>query len=180
MRHEIRRRVGRYATLVRTPNDRRGEGMLRQSLDTGDETQHMVFLDSSHRDDVRDARSPLGDRPRLVEDHRVDFAGALEGLAPLDENAELRALPGRHHDCRWNGETHRARAGDDEDGDARRERAHHATTEKEPRDEGGDGNHEHRRHEHAAHSVGETLNRRACALRLPHERDDARQGALLA
>ena len=63
-------------------------------------------------------------RPVLSEPTCGDVAGALERFASLDEQAELGAAAGCHHHRRGHGEPHGARAGDDEDGDRRREGAH--------------------------------------------------------
>ena len=53
----------------------------------------------------------------------VTRAGALQRFAALDQHADLRASPGRDHHRRRHGQPHRARAGDDQDGDRRRDRA---------------------------------------------------------
>ena len=90
------------------------------------------------------------------------------------------ALPRRDHHRRRHREAHRARTGDDQHGDARRERTHDAAAGEEPDNERHDRDHEDHRHKNGAHAVRQSLNRRPSALRLSHERDNARQRALLA
>ena len=63
-----------------------------------------------------------GDRPGLVQDHGVDGAGGLQGLVALDEDAELGAAAGGHHQGGRGGQAERARAGDDQHGQGGAER----------------------------------------------------------
>ena len=65
-----------------------------------------------------DHRSPLGQRAGLVEDHDRDVGRPLQRVAALDQDAQLGAAAGGHHDRGRHGEPHRARAGDDEHRDA--------------------------------------------------------------
>ena len=74
----------------------------------------------------------------LVEHDRVDAAGGLEDLRPLDEQAELRAAAGADHQRGRRGEAERARAGDDQHGDGGGERERRALAGAEPEPERGD------------------------------------------
>ena len=86
--------------------------MLAQALDRGQQLEvRVVQLELDY------PRPSLGNGARLVEHDRVDLGRALQGLASLDEHAQLGAPPGSHHDGRRRREPHGARTGNDEDGD---------------------------------------------------------------
>ena len=76
---------------------------------------------AGHRDHVDERQLALGDRARLVEHDRVDPAGRLEHLRPLDQDAELRATAGADEQRRRRCEAECARARDDQHRDGRRE-----------------------------------------------------------
>ena len=65
---------------------------------------------------------PVVTRAGLVEHDRVDAAGRLEHLGPLDQDAELRAAARADEQRRRRREAERARAGDDQHGDRGRDR----------------------------------------------------------
>ena len=96
-----------------------GQRMFTGLLDRCGVTQHRVarprraweHFDGDH------PRPALGDRAGLVEQHHVDLLAPLDGLAAPDQDAQLCATPGAHHDRRRHGEAHGTGAGDDEHGD---------------------------------------------------------------
>ena len=112
---------------------------------------------------------PFGQRAGLVDHQRIDLLHALERLGILDQHARLRAAADADHDRHRCGKPERAGAGDDQHadrgdqaiGEARLRPEHRPGGEGEQRD--GD----HRRHEPARDLIGEALDRRARALRLP-------------
>ena len=84
-------------------------------------------------------RPSHGESAGFVEDDDVEMGEALEGFAPFEEDAELRATAygngkrGRH------GEAHGAGAGNYEDGNGDGEGAARPAAGKNPDEEGGDG-----------------------------------------
>ena len=149
--------------------------MLRPGLERGgqDLEPAVVGLGSDHVDQFHAA---LGDRAGLVQDQGVDPAAVLEDLATLDDDAQLGAPAGAHHDRQRRGEPEGAGAGDDQDGDGRSEGLVRRMAGQEPshqrEERDGDGG----RNEDRGYTVGQPLHRRSAALRLRHQVHDLRQG----
>ena len=57
------------------------------------------------------------ERPRLIENHRVDAPSLLEAFTSLDEDAVFGPEARAHHDGGRSGQTHGAGAGNDQNGD---------------------------------------------------------------
>ena len=137
------------------------------------------LLDDARRGNDRDhARLALGQRAGLVDDQRVDLLHPLQRLGDLDQHAGRRALADADHDRHRRREAERAGAGDDQHG----HRGDQGVGERgagspdRPGDERHERDRDHRRHEPAATTVGEALDRRAaCAAPRATMRDDARQ-----
>ena len=143
-----RRRRARAAASRRLAHDRVGERVLRAALGGGDEGEDLVLGGRAvGADDVGDAGLALGERAGLVEDHGLDRAEPLERLGVAEQHAVLGALSGADHDRGGRGETERARAGDDQDGDRveQRQVERGLRAEGEPDDERQRGQAEHRR-----------------------------------
>ena len=98
-------------------------------------------------------------RAGLVEDDRVDPAGRLQHLGPLDQDAHLGAPAGADEQCGGRGQAERAGAGDDQHGDGRGEGDVGAGAVGEPEAEGRDRQADHDRHEHGRDAIGQPLHR---------------------
>ena len=123
-------------------------------------------------DDLREPHPAGGHRAGLVEHDRVDAARGLEHLGTLDQQPELGAAAGADEQRGRGREPERARAGDDQHGDRGADRERGVLAGAEPEAERGGGEHDHDRHEHAGHAVGESLRGRLAGLRVGHEAAD--------
>ncbi len=142
--------------------------VLRGVLDGGGEAQQLRVT-GGH------AHAPGGDRAGLVEHDRVDTAGGLEDLRPLDEQAELGAAAGADQQRRRRGQAERARAGDDQDGDGRGEGERRALPRPQPEAERRDGERDDDGDEDARDAVGEPLHGGLAGLRVLDELRDLRE-----
>ena len=156
--------------------------MLAAALETCGQTQQFGFLDAGRGLDRHDARLALGERAGLVDHQRVDLLQALQRLGALDQHARLRAAPDADHDRHRRGETQRAGAGDDEDGDGRDQAIGEARLRSpdRPRRECQERRTDHGRHEPARDLVRQPLNGRAAALGLRHHLHDLREHRVAA
>ena len=111
--------------------------------------------------------------PGLVEHDRADPARALEDLRPADEDAKLRPPPGADHERRRRRQAERAWAGDDQHRDGRGEGGRRRRAGQEPPGERREREHDHDRHEHRRHAVGQALHGRLAGLGLVDEGGDA-------
>ncbi len=155
----------------RRGHDGARDGVLGGGLDRGREAQELrvVGLDADHR-------HPAGrDGAGLVEHDRVDGPGRLEHLRATDQDAELGAATGADHQCGRRGQAERAGAGDDEDGDRRREGVRGVAGEQQPAQQGEERDHQHDRDEHRGDAVGEALDRSLGPLRLLDQPGDLRE-----
>src|SRR4051812_50196447 len=91
--------------------------MLRRVLERADERERLGPRGTPGCDHVDQGQPALCDRPRLVEHDRVDAAGRLEHLRPLDQDPELRTTAGADEQRRRGRKAEGAWAGDDENGD---------------------------------------------------------------
>src|ERR1039457_4252468 len=96
--------------------DAGGDRVLGGLLARAGVAEQVGAVDAGDRLGGGDGHLAGGDRAGLVEDHGVDPAGGLEGLVALDEDAELGAAAGRHHQGGRGSEAEGAGAGDDQDG----------------------------------------------------------------
>ena len=97
----------------------------------------------------------------------------LEVLAPFDQEAVLRPLPGAHHDRRRSRDAERARTGNDQDRDEEDERLRDRIVVDElPNEKGEARDQDDRRDEHGRHAVREPLDRGARHLGVLDELDD--------
>ena len=130
----LRRRVCR---------DRRRDGVLAAPLKGSGERRQLIRRDADGAD-ARELRTPLGERPRLVHEDRVDAARRLKCRARLDENAVRRPASRTDHDRDGGCEPERTWAGDDENGDRDGERKLKARAHHQPdaaREEGDGDDH---------------------------------------
>ena len=127
-----------------------------------------VSSKSGRRHDRDDLRLAFGQRAGLVDHQRVDLLHALQRFGVLDENAGLRAAPDADHDRHRRGKAERAGAGDDQNADGGDQPEGDARLRPEHRP-GGKCDERHRddgRHEPAGDLIGQSLDRRARALRI--------------
>ncbi len=168
------------AILGRT-DDRGGEGMLAQTLETGREPQKFVLAGAGrfHRHNPGLA---FGQRAGLVDDQRIDLFQPLERFGVLDQNPGMSAPSHPNHDRHRRRQTQRARAGDDQNRDRRDQSISHARRRPEdrPRGEGENRDRDNQGHEPARDLVGEALDGRAAALRFRHHPNDLGQHGLAA
>src|SRR6185436_20062017 len=143
-----------------------------QALDRGEETEIVVGQPQVHH-----PGSAFGYGARLVEHYRVTLRDSLQGLAALDQNAELRTAAGRNHDCRWGGESHGAGARNDEDRYRRNESMEIARLgpERVPQAEHHCGDSDHDRYKYSRDSICQVLDGGPLPLGAAHERNDAGQ-----
>ncbi len=160
--------LGRLQTaLLSAAQNRRRKRMLAASLQGGCKAQHLVGLEARRYLDPGQRRLAFGQRPGLVDDDGIDQSEPLERRGIAHQHAGMRAAPGGDHDGDRRGKPERAWAGDDEHADGGDERVSELRrrSEQEPDDEGEHRHGDHGRHEIARHGIGETLDRRAGALR---------------
>ena len=100
---------------------------------------------------------PLGQGPRLVEHDGVDLARAFEDVVPLDEDAELRASPGRDDQCGGCREAEGTGARDDQHRQCGAHRAIDRPHGDHPAGEGHDRQTDDGWDEDAGDTVGEAL-----------------------
>ena len=138
------------------------------------------MVEAVERHDVGEDGLAFGERAGLVDDDGIDGRQPLQRLGVFDEDALACAATGRDHDRDGRGEPQGARAGNDENGHG----CHNgigerwAGTKCQPGEKCKNGNGDDGRHEIGRHPVGQRLDGRAAALRLRHQRDDARQHGL--
>src|SRR5829696_2425941 len=133
--------------------------MLAATLGGGRHGEKFVPGEAVQWNHVGQARLATRQRAGLVKYDGGELVGLLQGLAALDEDPALGPLAGADHDrCRGR-KAHRARAGDDQDRNRvqKRERECRLGPEQEPDQERHGRYADHRRHEHGAYPVGETL-----------------------
>ena len=145
----------------------------------GHERKRLGRVDALGPPLLRDDRPALRERARLVEHDGRQFARALQRVAPLDQDAEVRALARGDHHRRGHREAHRARTRDDQHRDGCGEPAHERAlaAEQPPRRQRQQGDADDDRHEHGADAIGEVLDGRARRLGIAHQPDDPRQHA---
>ena len=163
---------------LRRLRDRLRDRMLARVLDGSGQPEHLGAARAVQRPHVDELHAALGHRARLVEDDRADLARLLEHLGPLDEDAELRAAAGAHHERRGRGEPEGAGARDDEHGHGRREGVAGVAGQRQPAGERGERDADDGRDEHGRDAVGEPLDRRLARLGLGDEAGDLGQGRL--
>ena len=156
--------------------------MLAAAFETCGQTQQFGFLDASHGLDRHDARLALGERAGLVDHQGVDLLEPFKGLGTLDQDTRLRTASHAHHDRHRRGETQRAGARDDKNGDGRDQAIREARlrSPNRPRSEGQKGRKNHGRHEPGRDLVRQPLNGRAAALGLRHHLHDLREHRVAA
>jgi hypothetical protein len=182
VRQELLRRRGPDPALRGALDDRRGQRVLAPALEARGDTQKSRLVDVFRRRHVDQPRPSLGERPRLVEDQRVDPAQLLDRLGVAEEHARGGAAAHGDRDRHRRCEAERAGAGDDQHRHRvdEGERQPRLGPEDGPHQE-GDGGHPHDDgHEHGRHAVGEALDRRSAALGLGDQRDDAREQGVVA
>ena len=163
---EADRRRQRQAAGARGVDHGASEQMLGRLLGGGGETQHGVGVEAGGRIDSDQRGTAEGERAGLVERDGVDRRQALDRLAALDQHALAAQPRDRRRHRRRRRQHQRARAGDDE----RRHRAHHLAGGEVD----GGAREQRRRQEEARHAIGDAHDRRAPALRLVDQPDDAR------
>src|SRR5918995_344664 len=158
------------------------QGVFAAAFGGGDEPQEFLLADPVRDDHVGQLGPAPGEGAGLVQYHRVELVGALEGLPALDQYPRLSALAGAYHDRGRGREPHRARAGDDQDRHRvqQREREGRLGPEQEPDRERRGCHADHRRHEHRADPVCEALDGGLRPLGLLDHPHDLGEGGVLA
>jgi hypothetical protein len=152
------------------------ERVVGAALDSGGDPQNLALGRPLGRNDVDHPGLAHGQRAGLVEDHDIELGRFLERPGVLEQDPVGRPETGADHDRHRRGEPQRVRAGDHEDGDRERQREQQRLSQPPvPDDEGGDPDHDRRKHQNLGGPVGEKLGRRARVLRLLHQLDDLRQ-----
>ena len=154
--------------------------MLRGRFERAEQHEHLGPLSAGGRCEIDERHPASRHRARLVEHDRVDAARRFQDLGAADQDAELGASSGADEQRGGRGEAERARAGDHEHGHCGGERLDRRVVGGEPTDERDGGDHEHHRHEHAGHAVGQALDGCLAVLRLFDEAGDARQRRVFA
>ena len=152
---------------------------------------HRVFTEAFHRSggahrrggvhatghlESHDRHASLSKGAGLVEDHSGDGLGCLEYLTTLDDDAELGAAAGTHHDRRGGGQAKGTRAGNDEDRHCRGERLGRRVAKRQPHRQRAHGNDHHHGHEHPGDAVSQPGHGRPRSLGLLHQPDDLGEG----
>ena len=109
--------------------------------------------------DADELRATLGERARLVHQHRADVPRRLKCLPRLDENAVRRTAPRADHDGDRRRKPEGAGAGDDENGDRDGERELHRRAHHEPDAARRKCEYDDHRDKDRRHAVGKTGNR---------------------
>ena len=154
--------------------------VLGSVLECAREPQQLTAVARGGGDHGSQLHAARRHRSRLVEHDRVDATGRLQHLRPLDQDAELRSAARADEQRGGRGEAERTRAGDDQDGDRRRECLAGARAGEQPVRERGGGEGQHDRHEDRRNAIGETLDGCLACLRGTHESTDLRQSSVAA
>ena len=177
---ELRYGVKRKPLSVGATDDRLAERMLGLLLHRSGEMQERLLRPALRRENLRHLRLPAGDRPGLVQHHEIGAAGDLQSLGLANENPDLRALARAHEERGRGGQSQRAGAGDDEDGDRGRDRVGRVVPEQQPYGKRDQRDADHDGDEDGGDAVREPLDRGLRALRLLHQPDDLREHGLRA
>ncbi len=150
-------------------------GAPRQMQDGG-------FVGPGQRDHRHYLGLAFGQRAGFVHHQGIDLFHTFERFRIPDQDAGLRAAADADHDRHRRSESQRAGAGDNEHAHRRHQRVSKARlrTERGPGRECRERNRDHQRHEPGGHLVGETLDRRAAALRGGHHLHDLGQKCVAA
>ena len=156
--------------------------MLAGGLERGHAGQQLALVDAAGGvgHDVGEPHLAVGEGAGLVEDHDIDGAREFEGIAPLEEDAELGAAAGSDQDRRRRRQTQRARTGDDQDRDRVAQGDGHLGLGEEPAGEGRRADCENHGDEDAGDPVDELLHRGLGGLRFLDELRDAGEGGLFS
>ena len=155
--------------------DGSGNRMFASPLNRHRSTDNHVALDAVGDHDVDHRHASLGERAGLVEHRHVNGPCRLEYLTAFDDDPELGAATGPHHDGGGSREAQRTRARDDQHRHCSSECFGCWVTGDEPAHESAECHHQHNGDEHPRHPVGETGHRRPAALGFLDEPDDLRQ-----
>jgi hypothetical protein len=128
-------------------HDRLRERVLALALHRSREPQQVALVDTVLRDDGHDLRLTLRQRPRLVENDRVECRDLLERIRVLEQDPAACAEPGPDHDRRRRREPERIRARDHDDRDRVEKRVGDGLAEREPDEERHEPAHERDEHQ---------------------------------
>ena len=156
--------------------------MFALLLGRGGIGEQFLFTHFADGDDLRHARFTLRQRSRFIDDESGDFFHQLDCAGVLDKNTGVRAAADADHDRHRRGEPKRAGTSDDEDRDGIHDRVGEAGFGSDPHP--GDESHERcqqdRGHKVTGDFIGESLDRRAAALRFRNHLHDLRQHGFVA
>ena len=140
--------------------------------------EHRRLRRAPQPDDVGDLRSAHGERPGLVEGHRLELRHLFEVDAALDEHAAARGAGQGGQDADRRGDHQRARAADDEQREAAVEPGVEGGAEQRRHEGDGRRQGDHDRRVPRGEAVDDALRRRALRLRLLHQVDDLGDGVV--
>ena len=172
----LRLDVGFLAAL----HDGRGQRMLAFGLERDGGLQQLLLRHAGSGNEIRDLRLAGGDGAGLVECDDARPARMLKARGRLEKDAVLRAHAAADHDGHRRGQTQRARAADDEHGDAARQREGEFAPDEQPHDRRHDGDRDDRRDEHACDLVSRLGDRRLRRRRVGDHADDLAERGVLA
>ena len=168
----LRDRIGRQQRdLADCAHHCRGQRMAAVLLEGGGEAERLLTLEALRARDLGQGRLAVGERARLVEDHRARRAEALEHRGILDDDAVARRERDRADDRHGHADEQRAGSRDHDDGE---EPVRIAAD-----DPAGDREHERDDGVAGTESIGETTHRRALPLGTLEHADDLRIAAVL-
>ena len=138
------------------------------------------FLHALRRNDIRHTRLAARDRAGLIQRDDLRFPGFFQRNRRFEQNSVLRAEAVADHDRHRCGKSQRAGTGNDQHGNAPRQRIAEGLADQQPHDQRHDGNGNDRRNEHAGHPVGDLCDGRLGRRRVADHLDDLRQRGILA
>ncbi len=170
-----------HLSLPGAAGDSGGNRVLGLGLDRGGVGQEPLFVPVVFVDgDVLNLEGALGQRTGLVEHHRRDAPGVLEGGSVADQEAVAGRAGGGDAGHERNGQPQGMRAGDDHDSGHARDGELEVTTGEQPGGEGRDPHRDRGDREPQRGAVGEVLGAALGTLRLLDHVDDLGQIGVLS
>ena len=177
---ELLRRFGLQFFFFAALHDRCGQRMLALCLQRDGCLQKLPLRHAVRRDEICDLRLAGGDGSGLVQGDDARPTRMLQTCRRFEQNAVFRAYAAADHDGDRRGKTQRARAADDQHGNAPRKRKGEFPAQQQPDDccDKRDGN--DRRDEHTRDLVRRLGNRRFRRRRVGNHADDLAERGILA
>ena len=177
---EILRFGGLHAVFLGMLQHGAGQRMLALLFKGRGEAHKLLRGHAVRGQDVGDSGLAGGDGAGLVERDNLRAAGLLERDGGFEEDAVFRAHAAADHDGDRGRKAERARAADDQNGDAAGQREADGLAGQQPYDGRNDGDGDDHGHEHAGHAVGHLRDGRLGRGGVADHADDLGQGGILA